>query len=466
MVKFDTKVNGNTVDATEYNNLILGLKNAITSSGQNIDSSNTQTAKAMAAYSAVSAFYTDSGSANAYILTSIDNFEAPETYIDGMEVRFRAGNNNNMPGPSTINVDGKGIKNIKLQDGTSDLNDGDIVDDKDTILRFDSANDVFLLRQDITARRNAIINGNFDIWQRGASFNTGLGGGDYLADRWRFGGSGATAGNYTISRQSFAAGQTEVPNNPSYYLNWNQTSAPSTPHNLSHRIEDVNTYSGETVTLSFYARLNSGSFSEDIVLTQNFGSGGSGSVTTTIIPGFSPTGSWTKFTGTITLPSISGKTIGTGSYLEVYINIPSSGTWNLDIAQIQINEGSVATDFENRTFAEELALCQRYYEKSYDIDFAPGTVTNAGRILYLVPTGISAAVFETHPFLVVKRNTPSMSVYSPITGAIGKLRNAQDAVDRNGSIGGNKSSYSPTYTDVTIPAGRQLIYHWTADAEL
>jgi hypothetical protein len=63
----------------------------------------------------------------------------------------------------------------------------------------------------LEANRNKIINGNFDVWQRGTSFSA-LG---YGADRWR---SYYTGGTTTVySQQSFTLGQTDVPDNPEFY---------------------------------------------------------------------------------------------------------------------------------------------------------------------------------------------------------------------------------------------------------
>jgi hypothetical protein len=153
MAKFDSKVNGNTVDASEYNNIVLASKNLIEDSGQTIDATNTQVSKAVAAYVGVADFYTDSGVADAYVLSPIDSFKGPESYIDGMKVRFRAGNINT--GASTVNVDSIGVKNIKAQDGTTDIASGDINTDKDVTLRYDVGNDVFIID---TLTENSIVN--------------------------------------------------------------------------------------------------------------------------------------------------------------------------------------------------------------------------------------------------------------------------------------------------------------------
>lgn len=146
MTKFDNKINGNTVSADEYNNIVGASKNLIENSGQTIDSSNTQLSKAVANYVASGSFYTDSGIANAYVLNTTGSFQAPTQYVDGMEIRFRTSNTNT--GASTINVNGLGVKNIKNSDGTTDILAGFISNNRDISLRF--YNDCFIPSNEIT----------------------------------------------------------------------------------------------------------------------------------------------------------------------------------------------------------------------------------------------------------------------------------------------------------------------------
>ncbi len=208
--------------------------------------------------------------------------------------------------------------------------------------------------------KNKIINGNFDIWQRGTSVSTTSSFG-YAADRWRCGGT------MTASRQTFTVGQTEVPNNPKYYMQVNVT-ADSMNYEFQQRIEGVQTLAGKTVTVSYYARRTSGTVTTGLNLVQDFGSGGSpSSVVVTSFTAPSYTTSWQKFTATATLPSISGKTIGTNGDDNLYLSFQFSNTATgvIEIAQVQVEEGSYATSFEIRPLQIELALCQRYYWRIY-----------------------------------------------------------------------------------------------------
>jgi len=207
-------------------------------------------------------------------------------------------------------------------------------------------------------RRNLIINGGFDVWQRGTSFSNVND--TYTADRMYVVSGGGTTGD-NVTQQAFTVGQTDVPGEPTYYFRF---TAGSTSSNkvVHHRIEDVRTGAGQTVTLSFWGKAST-AHSSTIELGQNFGSGGSSAVVPAA-QSYSLTTSWQKFTFNIVLPSISGKTIGTSSYLYIAFirSLPASNV-DIDIAQMQLEIGSVATPFDHRSYAEELALCQRYYNR-------------------------------------------------------------------------------------------------------
>ena len=97
--------------------------------------------------------------------------------------------------------------------------------------------------------RNRIINGNFDFWQRGASFT----GSEYGADRWFSARVGTT---HTATRQAFTLGQTAVPGEPTYFCRTVVSSVAGAGNVaiLVQRIEDVRTFAGQQVTLSFWAK--------------------------------------------------------------------------------------------------------------------------------------------------------------------------------------------------------------------
>lgn len=218
-----------------------------------------------------------------------------------------------------------------------------------------------------SGRKNYIINGNFDIWQRATS-QTSSGYGS--ADRWAMYSAGTTK---TTSRQTFTAGQIEVPNNPKYFVRHaNVSSAGAGNYAIMRQyVESVRSLSGGNATISFWAKADSPK-NIALSLTQHFGTGGSPNVEFTLGK-FALTTSWEKSYATVAIPSIAGKTIGTlGDCLQVDFWMDAGSNYNsataslgqqsgtFDISQVQLEEGDNATEFERRTYADELQLCQRY----------------------------------------------------------------------------------------------------------
>lgn len=143
MQDLNDKVTGGTLTATEWNEVPTELQNVIEALGITLSSGDlNQLGKAIAGYVANGDFYTDSGLADAYVLSVVGSKQAPSSYTDGARIRFIAGNTNT--GASTVNVAGLGVKNIKLRDGT-DPTAGQIAGR--ILLKFDSGNDRFELVQ-------------------------------------------------------------------------------------------------------------------------------------------------------------------------------------------------------------------------------------------------------------------------------------------------------------------------------
>jgi hypothetical protein len=158
MSEFNTsKIDGNTVGAGEWNQL-ADVDNLVINSGQTPSTSNLdQLAIASARYSSGGQFFTDSGTANAYVLSPVSPFKSPvssgagEGYFNGMIIRFRAGNANS--GASTINVNSAGVKNLKKADGT-DVATGDILTTRDVSFRYDGTN--FIKVENVNPATNTI----------------------------------------------------------------------------------------------------------------------------------------------------------------------------------------------------------------------------------------------------------------------------------------------------------------------
>lgn len=221
--------------------------------------------------------------------------------------------------------------------------------------------------------RNRIINGDFSVWQRGTSQTSSGYGSD---DRWRNDHSGSTK---VHSRQAFTLGQTAVPGEPEFFSRTVVTSVAGA-NNYVHKtqlIEGVRTFAGRTVRVSFYAKADANR-PLAISFLQNFAAGSA--LVNFGAQQFSLTTSWQRFTATVSVPSIAGKTIGTAvpNYLHFRfwfdagsgINVSETGglgqqSGTFDIARVQLEEGAAETDFEVRPPGLELLLCQRYWRELY-----------------------------------------------------------------------------------------------------
>lgn len=319
--------------------------------------------------------------------------------------------------------------------------------------------------------RNKIINGNFDIWQRGTSFPS-VANGAYTADRWEtaYDGSGGTR---TISRQPFDLGQTLVPNEPTYFLRWNQSVAGTnaTYNVIRQKIESVRSFANKNITVTFYAKA-ANALTMVVYGFQYFGTGGSPNTFTDNFEILNVTTSWQKFTVNLTVPSLATKTIGSSNddSLIITFALPLNTTFTFDIAQVQVEEGTAATPFELRPIGTELQLCQRYFEVCGN--FILRTSDTNGNWGGMAPF--------YYKFAVNKRtNTYSLTFYNG--DALGGTKNA---INRNGTeqlipsqitFGSTGNVYTAAFLDslrlhnntaLTLSPGNYITGSIAIDAEL
>lgn len=290
----------------------------------------------------------------------------------------------------------------------------------------------------LAGRRNVLHNGDFAIWQRGTSISTPASGAG-TADRWAldYDGTGST---FTVARQAVTdAAQLDA--GAVYGLRFNRTVAGSggTYLELRQRVENVATMSGQTVTLSCWAKADA-SRTLNAFLRQNFGSGGSGAVTTSTQV-LSLTTSWQQFSATWTLGSMSGKTIGTASYLQAALQLPLNVTETIDLALMQLEVGGRRTPFERVLPGAELMECQRHFQKA-----------GSGASGY--------ALFADHPdlygsFSTPMRAAPTLSLISttPVLVSAGSaFTGSASAIDVQGSTVSGFRAYLSGFSGLTVGA--------------
>lgn len=224
------------------------------------------------------------------------------------------------------------------------------------------------------AGKNKIINGDFRWNQR--AFTSTTTSATYGFDRWRCTLSGGTV---TYSAQTFTAGSAPVAGyeaiNYARLVTTSQ-SASSDRAVLNQLIEDVRTFAGQTVTVSFWAQAGGGTPKINVVLNQNFGTGGSASVNAPTPTAQTITTAWARYSFTIAVPSVSGKTISaTDSRLNLQIYVSDGGDQSTGVGAqnntfniwgVQAEYGSKATPFQTASGGSpqaELAMCQRYYQR-------------------------------------------------------------------------------------------------------
>ena len=272
--------------------------------------------------------------------------------------------------------------------------------------------------------RNAILNGDFAIWQRATSQTSSGYGSD---DRWTNGNLGSTK---VASRQAFALGQTDVAGNPEYFARTVVTSVAGAGNFVAkqQRIEGVRRFSGRSVRVSFDARADAAR-PIAIDFAQSFGTGGSPSASVTAIGAqkFSLATAWQRFAATVAIPSVAGKTLGTAGndHLEFTFWLDAGSSYNarsaslgqqsgtFDIANVQIEEGTEDTPFEIRPPGLELALCRRYHLRLPDALrylTLPGSASNDRLLWESFPTTMRVAPTVAN---IVGSGSPTASAVTP-----------------------------------------------------
>jgi hypothetical protein len=223
------------------------------------------------------------------------------------------------------------------------------------------------------AGKNKIINGDFGIWQRGTSFtSTG-----YTADRFTYTQNGSTC---TVSQQTFTPGTAPVAGYEGQYFARSAVTSVAGASNyvwFRQLIENVRVFANQTITISFWAKAD-GAKPISIEWEQNFGSGGSASVQTFVAKPTLTT-SWARYSYTIAVPSIAGKTLAASTWSHLAFWLDAGSTYNtrtnslgqqnitFDVWGVQVEAGSTATDFVTASGGSpqaELAMCQRYYYRN------------------------------------------------------------------------------------------------------
>ena len=279
----------------------------------------------------------------------------------------------------------------------------------------------------LQGNKNAIINGDFNIWQRGTSF-AAIANAAYSADRCKYEKGGDMV--HTISQDTDVPTQSESGHKSNYSLKVDCTTIDASIDAgdyvfVSQNIEGYNfaPFVGKTATLSFWVKaVKAGIY---CVAFQSYNADRSYVVEYTI----NAASTWEKKTVTLTFDYSGGTwdyTNGVGVKVKWVLACGSTyqgvaDTWNSAIdlatsnqvngvdstdnnfwlAQVQFELGSVATDFEYRQIGDELARCQRYC-------FVPA-LTAYSFVGWGVAISTTTLIFFTR-LPVTMRDVPSLTV--------------------------------------------------------
>ena len=344
--------------------------------------------------------------------------------------------------------------------------------------------------------RNRIINGDMRIDQRnaGAAVTINAATRTYGIDRW-FGFGQATDGVFTIQQDTNAP--TGFVNSTKITTTTADASVGASQYYLfGQSIEGFNiadlgwgTANAKTVTLSFWVYSSlTGTFGGSLTNNGNnrsypfsytISSANTYEQKTITIAG-DTSGTWLTTNargidvwfdlgcGSSNIGT-AGAWVGSGLYGvtgSVKLISTLNATWY--ITGVQLEVGSVATPFERRPYGTELALCQRYYEKSYNIETVPGANDGTGSHRH-GGGAMDNDMFTTVKFAVTKRVTPTMTAYTTdgTSGSWKYRRSGVSATNSTVTFAGTGQQGTVPYLNVgTSYVVADMYGHWVASAEL
>jgi hypothetical protein len=190
------------------------------------------------------------------------------------------------------------------------------------------------------SNRNLIINGAMQVAQRGTSHSVAAAA--FTLDRW-----------YVVSSVTSTVTKEEDTVDGKKVAVIKSSAVGSAYNAVLQRIEGMRRIQGQTYTLSAWVKGTVGTFLQYIEFRDS-----AGDVVAPLSESLTYTGSWQKFEWTFEAPT-------NASYDNdaAWFNVSFYGGDSLSLTMVQLELGDTATPFENRSYGQELALCQRYYTR-------------------------------------------------------------------------------------------------------
>ena len=343
--------------------------------------------------------------------------------------------------------------------------------------------------------KNKIINGDFSVWQRGESFTSSDTNDLYTADRF-VAGKNVTEGELNITKST-------LDNKNSLKIKINSPitdlSGSNNVYGIVYKFEGQHLYNlaldGKDITISFLFKSNvSGEYS---VALRNGTSPSSGVQSYVTNFQYENINSVQRIKITIPLNNEWNPSLLNNENIGFVLNIgfinnenfiaPSLNTWlndnyltttnsvnwaantnnYIEIAELQLEEGTVATDFEQVPFDVQLHRCRRYFFNTMYPHFRYDILDGA-----LTTNAISTVDFSERSYYLKNklRTSPAITVYAFESGTIGKYRDRTSNEDvGNPTIGPESNAGERVYfydNQGKLTADHLYSWHFTADAEL
>ena len=360
--------------------------------------------------------------------------------------------------------------------------------------------------------RNLVINGAMQVAQRGTSHTGFQNNGNYTLDRFAYRRSGTISSTTFDVTQENTSGLPEFPKCIQIQVKDAAMSDPNTPNSARNEIKytfegqdlqhlQYGTATAQAVTVSFYVKSSvAGTYSwywnavdsEDSYIAEyTISSADTWEYKTITVP--APTTSqvdtaiandntvgvnmgWTGYgnvTGTSDhRTSTTGWQAAPSGTQPIYTDNQANAFSTLDntfsLTGVQLEVGEQATPFEHRPFGDELALCRRYFEKSYDVGTAPGTSDYNGSENWSLNSDGNANTIFRPSISVEKRAAPTMVAYRA-TGTSGSWNYERSGTSGTGTVTFDRKGTNGCRAYLPVGANWVSTYifgHWTADAEL
>jgi hypothetical protein len=347
----------------------------------------------------------------------------------------------------------------------------------------------------ISGARNRIINGDMRVDQRNAGASVSISGGtaSYAADRFNL---YVNTGTFALQRVSDAPTGFLYSDKVTVSSAGSSSSGVTNAVHFEQKIEGYNiddlgvgTSNAKVVTLSFWVKSSvTGTYSLHFgndtdrfyVTTYSISSANTWEYKTKTIT-LATSGTWNTTNGRgleIVWSLLGGSTYQTSSTDQwistekfhvtgsVQFGENAAATWQ--ITGVQLEAGTVATPFERRSFGQELALCQRYYQKSYNQSIVPGTTTSENMKTHYGSSDGSSNIVASIDFATWMRATPTITWYSQ-SGILGSWGYARSGASGANSMNTYRAGEGGTSGYTGVGAAFASCYfegHWVASIEL